>query len=140
MKNLWQGELKLLNCTCCGQSLWHRQAQVKSSCNLVCTDKRKYRGTCFKGTFETSMEQTYFGFWKALGTYEHFEQIVANNNRIEKLLPRWIKPLKLYFNFFLSNTYIVLLVIGTLDTHRMIFIEALTMLPFENLQHIETFY
>ena len=90
--------------------MWHRQAQIQSS--------------YFIGIVRKSIEQTYCWLLKGLRCILTLEQIIGNNKWIEKLT-RWIKPLEPYIvTCFISYTYIVLLIIGTLDILRLISIEA----------------
>ena len=78
MKNLCQGEPDFFN-FCCDWIVWYRQAKMKSSCNIVAQTNLSEDN--FIGTFQKFVEPT-SGFWKALGTYWYFEQIIANNSRI----------------------------------------------------------
>ena len=61
------------------QILWYRQDQVKT-----------------KLLYGHPQSHLTSAFWKALGTYWHFEQTITNINRIEKPLTRWNKTLELY--------------------------------------------
>ena len=81
---------------------WHRQGQGKTK--LFYKDLQ-------------SIETSTSGFRKALGTYWYFEQTIANNSRIVKPLKTWTKTLELYI-------LILFYIFATLDTLRMISIEA----------------
>ena len=81
---------------------WHKQAQGKT--------KLFYR-------HRQSIETSASGFWKALGAYWYFKQTITNNSRIIKPLTTWTNTLELYIAI-LSYTF------TTLDTLRMISIEA----------------
>ena len=81
---------------------WHRHAQGKTK--LLCRHLQ---------FIETSTS----GLWKAIGTYWYFEQTITNNSRIIKPLTTWTKTLELYIA-------ILFYTFATLDTLRMISIEA----------------
>ena len=102
--------------------LWHRQAQVKSS--------------CFIGTFGKSIEPPYLWLLKV---YRYLLTLWTNNSKQYKnWKPPWQGELKLLnycILFYILYCHTVLLTIGALDTLRMISVEASDGRFYKRLRH-----